>query len=106
MWPELNGGKGGENQWVQTSAPDAALGRGVKATGYREIDIEYPGCYWAGLQRCDPTGPAYICSLASNGNWWCLLREYVVHRPITREKLRYPNDMIIPRGVGIRWAPV
>jgi hypothetical protein len=70
-WPELNSGKGGENAWVQSSLPDATLGRGVKATGYREIDIEYPGCFWAGLQRCDgPAGPAYICSLAANGNWW------------------------------------
>jgi hypothetical protein len=70
-WPELNSGKGGENVWVQSSLPDATLGRGVKATGYREIDIEYPGCFWAGLQRCDgPAGPAYICSLAANGNWW------------------------------------
>eukprot|EP01051_Picozoa_sp_SAG22_P009434 SAG22_NODE_788_length_7234_cov_18.112123_6_plen_348_part_00 len=71
VWPELDGGKGGENVWVQASAPDAVLGKGVKATGYRAVDIQYSGCGWAGLQRCDGAGqPEYVCSLAANGNWW------------------------------------
>jgi hypothetical protein len=76
-WPELNSGKGGENAWVQSSLPDATLGRGVKATGYREIDIEYPGCFWAGLQRCAPRVlPTSAASLrtATGGTQWAQAR--------------------------------
>eukprot|EP01046_Picozoa_sp_COSAG06_P018698 COSAG06_NODE_1309_length_9914_cov_2.941722_8_plen_180_part_00 len=77
-WPELNSGKGGENVWVQSSLPDATLGRGVKATGYREIDIEYPGCFGEACSgvmapRVLPTSAASLRT-ATGGTQWAQAR--------------------------------
>ena len=61
----------GDNEWMQSSAPDQAIGRGQPALGYKALSIKHSCNSFAGLQKCDSSGPpAYVCNLSADGQWY------------------------------------